>query len=390
MKYVKLFEGFFHSEDLLNEALGVPDNIVDSAFKLYGVIIEEAEKYKKKSDSKEIIINQGFKVGDLIFKRVAITFNFIEFPIEKMTFIRLGVSREDVLHRNKFFKSISTPDLINMIVDIAVPTSWKPKDFHLFLIKEKKELVETLSHELMHAYDNVKRKFRKIQDVTDYNAISRLRFGIEPIDLFMHNLYFITAAENIVRPSEFSASLKLNDVKRKDFLNFLKSSDVYKKLEEIKKFSYDKMRSDLLNSIPEIDNFLEKAGLESPDPSDQGKVDFVLELLYINLTNFKGEEFRNALANNLLELMFLPEEKDKIFNSFIRKIRSFGDFENFVRYEEKNFREVADKMIRKISKLYASLDEKKSQIGSSIIDWDLYHEVNKTRDKFIEYIKKRK
>jgi hypothetical protein len=47
-------------------------------------------------------------------------------------------------------------------------------------------------------------------------------------------------------------------------------------------------------------------------------------------------------------------------------------------------------MIRKISKLYASLDEKKSQIGSSIIDWDLYHEVNKTRDKFIEYIKKRK
>jgi hypothetical protein len=150
------------------------------------------------------------------------------------------------------------------------------------------------------------------------------------------------------------------------------------------------MRRDLLNSIPEIDNFLEKAGLESPDPSDQGKVDFVLELLYINLINFRGEEFRNALANNLLELMFLPEEKDKIFNSFIRKIRSFGDFENFVRYEEKNFREVADKMIRKISKLYASLDEKKSQIGSSIIDWDLYHEVNKTRDKFIEYINKRK
>ena len=83
------------------------------------------------------------------------------------------------------------------------------------------------------------------------------------------------------------------------------------------------------------------------------------------------------MTSNILEKMLgLQGEKQRRLKKFIRKIQRFKNTEDFFRNEEKLFKFVANKMIKKISKLYAMTKSK----NESIKEWDLYHELTKTKE----------
>jgi len=82
---------------------------------------------------------------------------------------------------------------------------------------------------------------------------------------------------------------------------------------------------------------------------------------------------KKYLINNPIELIFgFTDEKAEFFRKFINKILKFENAEDFFKFEEKKFKYVANKMIKKIAKLYDYIDRDK-KVQESIIDWDLHH-----------------
>jgi hypothetical protein len=86
------------------------------------------------------------------------------------------------------------------------------------------------------------------------------------------------------------------------------------------------------------------------------------------------------LTTNFFEaFMGLSGDKEELFKKIIKKASKFeNNVENFYLYEEKNFKTVSREVMKKISKLY-SLTNKTEK--TSILDWDLHHEINKTYEK---------
>jgi hypothetical protein len=77
-------------------------------------------------------------------------------------------------------------------------------------------------------------------------------------------------------------------------------------------------------------------------------------------------------------------DKDKLFENLIKFFTRFEKNPNgFYTFEEKNFKIISNKMMKKLSKLYdmANIDY------SSIKNWDLHHKINKTGEQFETEIK---
>ena len=63
-------------------------------------------------------------------------------------------------------------------------------------------------------------------------------------------------------------------------------------------------------------------------------------------------------TNFLEELLGFQDEKKKVFDKFVSRVSRFENPKDFVKYYEKFFNYIGDKMIRKISKLYAITQKK--------------------------------
>jgi hypothetical protein len=89
-----------------------------------------------------------------------------------------------------------------------------------------------------------------------------------------------------------------------------------------------------------------------------------------------GRTFQSALVTDPFEVIFCFSDKrnDVIFNDYIKEISKFNENPNdFFEYEEKKFKFVSSKMMKKLSKLYAMLPEDKK----SIKNWDLHQKITK-------------
>jgi hypothetical protein len=171
----------------------------------------------------------------------------------------------------------------------------------------------------------------------------------------------------------------------------LKKNDTYQKLVEIREFSYEKMIQDLLGMVDQIEEFFEEVGVnpeEYVNLDDAGKVDILLRIYHNSLLHTKANTLQEMLTTNFIEMVQgFVGEKDTFFRKFLSKMSRFDSYESFFRYQEKVFKIVADKMIRKIAKLYSILDDEK--INESIIGWDLYHKIHKTQEKYMNDLKSR-
>lgn len=371
---------------IIRESLGVPSGINQAAKLLYDQLIQQTEYVEEVSDSNEyqFEIKDNFTISDFSFEGVDVTIKCHEnedYP--KIELLGLSVKTEGKLKdRQKPVISYITPSILNVNLMFLVPKdNWDFNDIHEYIVTHKSDLVSSISHEFKHSYDHFKKNLENPSVYAEYNVFSNIRLGIPPLDEFSHLMYFIHSTENLTRASELSARLEVENISRSEFLSFLKSTKIYQNLKKAQSFTYEGLKKELMNYIPKIDEVLIHLN-EDTSISDDEKIERIMDLYVITLINAKGSSLQDLLVTNPFEaILGLQKNKRKYFEDFIRKITKLDSGKKFFEYQEKFFKFVANKMIKKISKLYAMLNE-------SIVDWEMYHKV--VKPKYQGFVKESK
>jgi hypothetical protein len=216
---------------------------------------------------------------------------------------------------------------------------------------------------------------------------------------FLFNSYYIHNIENLVRPTEMAAQIQIDEITPKQFKEFFLKNQIFQTLKKIKEFSYEQLKNELMEEEPSIDGLLNHIG-ENYGTLEE-KVDRILELFYINLTNWKNNKVIKYIypmgVNNPLFHIFQTPKKENYLDYFFKKTGKYeNDYINFFRDEEKFQRNTATKMIKKLGRLYEltykNIDEPKPILpeNKSIWDWDLYHKIKGTSSEITNKLKTKK
>lgn len=352
---------------ILKEEVGVPIGIVDAAQQLYNDIISRLKRKTVTGNSNFTLTfkntNNKYSFSDFQkFEKIDVEFEFDGYD-ENDThkgILVLGLGHNGMSQLDDGFRLVNADsDTIQLSINLAIPTSVSEVDNQIIiqtLLDNKKLIVSSLTHELKHAYDNYKKPHETVKKRSLYSTYSNTRFGIDEIDKFIYYLYFITAIENLVRPSEIFSLMKQGEISQKDFLDFIRSNRTYSTLKDINNFSLKDMIESLKQKPEEVDNLLSKVeGYEMPDSIDE-KIDDLLKVIYFQLQKNTLQRAHATLSNNFLESFFfgLSEEKMNFLREFEKEILRFAKNPlKYFEFQEKKFKFVSEKMMKRLSKLYS-------------------------------------
>jgi len=353
---------------ILKEEVGVPSGIADSGKMLYLDLITRLKRktVTGNSDFSLLFKNKDGKYSFSDFKdftNIKIDFEFSGYD-ENANKLHSGILVMGLGHNiesqlDDGFKLINiNSDTITLSISILIPTSIPEITNHdviKTLTDNDKIIISSLTHELKHAYDNYKKPTESLKTRASYSAYSNVRTGIREVDEFIYFLYFITAVENLVRPSELYSQMKEGNITREDFLEFISSNTIYQTLKKINNFSIDKMINSLKQNPEALDSFISKF-LDNKIPEDvDKKVEVVLMILYIELSRNILSRAHSILTNNFFEALFeLSEEKQKFLDAYEDEILRFKNNPlKYFEFQEKKFKFVSEKMMKRLSKLYS-------------------------------------
>jgi len=351
---------------ILKEEVGVPRGIADSAQKLYNDIITRLKRKIVTGNSNFSLTfkntNKKYSFSDYQdFENIIVEFEFDGYDESEnhkgILVLGLGHNGQSQLDDGFKLNNVDT-DKIKLSINLAIPDSINEVDNKIIiktLDDNKQMIISSLSHELKHAYDGYKKPSETLKQRSLYGVYSGTRFGIEEIDKFVYYLYFITAIENLVRPSEIYSLMQQGEISQKDFLNFISSNRTYSTLKDINEFSLNKMIESLKQKPEEVDNFLSNVeDYEMPDSIDE-KINDLLKVIYFELQKRTLQRAHSMLTNNFFEAMFgLSDEKIKFLNSFESEILRFKKNPlKYFEFQEKKFKFVSEKMMKRLSKLYS-------------------------------------
>jgi hypothetical protein len=291
-------------------------------------------------------------------------------------------------------KKIKPSTNASLSITYAVSSSWEPNQLYETLMREKNEHIASLAHEIKHKYDKQAKQIDLIGRDVKYTATQKIStFGIPVIDQkFFRYMYYISIAENLVRPTEIASKLKSENITKSQFREFLENNRVYKELVEIKNFTYQKLIEGLYERMDRVDALLDHIGEDTDEMTDQEKIKRVLELVFVNLANIKVETFDKMVSNkvDMLKDLFkqmmghVPsfmkddddeENVDKVRRKIINSILKYeNDPLKFFQDECEKYNYIATKMLKKIGKLYAMAKDD-DPVNESIINWELHQKL---------------
>ena len=384
---------------LINEALGVPDFILDAADMLYDVVENDIRSIDDIQDEYNFKGKIDFELGDK--KKIRINSYELNVKIEEieneegvLDIISMGMGGRFGFDRDVNLKINEPSTTLNLDITFAVGDNWKPEELIAKMEEERDEHVSALAHEIKHKYDKQAKEYSRIGPDAVYQATQQKgNFAIPAIDrVFYRFMYYIHAIENLVRPTEVAYSMKRKNITKSQFKDFLEDNRVYKELLRIKNYTFDNFIQDLKQQEDRLDALLEHIGEDPSDMSIDEKINRVLEVVYIDLVNNRMELFvqmTQAPMDDFLtfgaQLGMIPpgsEEKMKQLqktNEIRRKFlsRTMRYEKNPTKFFEDEFEEfnyVANKMLKKISKLYAMAKDDE-QVSESILNWDLHQQI---------------
>lgn len=396
---------------VLAEKMGVPDNITQTAEHIFNEIYDnfssDTTEYNPKQQPPKIELNGDYVISDYHFNTiyVFVTPKVHVDPNGKPAFLMFQVGSPQTVQNYRFVKSgTQTKFAINIVV--AVGNVWSLSDVANSMSEEKDHIISVLSHELHHAYAGYKIPSESPEKKVEYQAVQSIKlYDIEPIANFLYYSYYIHSAEDIVRPSELYSLMRTKGITKSQFKEFFEESDMVKMLKNIRNFSLDGMIKDLYNYIPQIDklyDFIEQdkdfpVKLKRPT-TDKGKIITLLKIVFELLNRAKIGEYFNFLKSTINPLDLIAtvlggnagsdpfKEQDKMMNDYIKKVRKHKNYQDFFVNEQKRFKFVADNRLRKLAKLY-DMAKDDIQEKKDIVDWDLYHKINKTEEKTMKALK---
>jgi len=305
----------------------------------------------------------------------------------------MGMGQTFKFDRDIMMKKTKQSSNASFTITFAVPTEWEPNQLYDTLMGDKNEHLASIAHELKHKYDKQAKRIDLIGRDVKYTANQKIStFAIPVIDQkFFRYLYYISIAENLVRPTEVASKLKSENITKSQFREFLENNRVYKELIQIKNFTYEDLINEMYQSMDRVDALFDHIGMDTTQMTDQEKVEKVLELVYINLANIKVETFDDMVSNTedmlkgfLKQMMgsvpsFLDDDSDNKMEQLRKKfISGVIKYEKnplkFFQVECEKFNYIATKMLKKIGKLYAMAKDDEP-VNESIINWGLHQKL---------------
>ena len=385
---------------LITEALGVPDNILDAADMLYDVVEQDIRSIDTIENEYKFNGKIEFEMGDKKKIKVdsyELTVNIEEIEDEEgvLDITSMGMGGMFGFNRDIYMKENQPSKTLELNITFAVGENWKPEDLIKKMEEERDEHVSSLAHEIKHKYDKQAKRHGLIGQDAEYQATQRRgNFGIPAIDrVFYRYMYYISGIENLVRPTEVAYGMKRKNITKSKFREFLENHRVFKELVEIKNFTFDDFISQLKSQEDRLDALIDHIGEDPSNMSVDEKINKVLEVAYIDLVNNKMDLFvtmtEHAMDSFLkfgAQLGMLPsgaevklKELEKT-NEIRQKFLNFAmKYENnpkkFFEDEFEKFNYVANKMLKKISKLYAMAKDDEQPVSESILNWDLHQQI---------------
>jgi hypothetical protein len=378
---------------MILEAVGVPSNIINVAREIYNKIYYEINRFDNINDliNSELSFPGEYQISDYKFDIVNMNINF--YPHTEIATARMShkLPNSRLLGLNIIDYSGDFSE-VNLSIDFAGPENTTIDELLSYINKKKTDIIVSLTHEFKHAYDLFKNPKESTKDRVKYAVTQNYRFGeIKTLNDLLFNIYFIHSVENLVRPSEFAAALEENNISKKEFYKFITNYKVYNDLVKIKNMTYESLKENLINEVDLIRKTMSSLGLDI-NKTDDELVEKMLELFYINFTNWSGEIMKDILQqdSSIFERLFgdMSDEKIKYLNKYMKRLLRFSDnHRNFFETLLRQNSIVALKMIKKISKVF-SLIQEKEQTNESVVDWDLWHKINSTETKIVTEFRK--
>ena len=387
----------------INEALGVPENILDAADMLYDIVERDIKSIDRIQDRYEFDGDIEFELGDK--KKVMIDSYELKVNIEEMEdqegvldIISMGMGGSFGFNRDVYMKETEPSTTLELTITFAVGENWEPEGLIKKMEEERDEHVSSLAHEIKHKYDKQSKQFGLMGPDAEYQATQRRgNFGIPAIDrIFYRYMYYIHAIENLVRPTEVAYSMKRKNITKSQFKEFLENNRVYRELVEIKNFTFDDFISQLKEQEERLDKLIEHIDEDPSNMTVDEKINRVLEVAYIDLVNNRMELFtfmtEHAMDDFLkfgAQLGILPpgaeeklkelEKTNEVRQKFMNYVMKYEkNPTKFFENEIENFQYVANKMIKKISKLFAMAKDDEP-VSESIINWELHQKVREQK-----------
>jgi len=379
---------------LITEALGVPDSLLVIAEEVFVMVALHLKSITEKEDEYVFHNYPNYELGGkkkIKIEEIETTVNIEHFPKHtgKPEIISMGMGQSFHFDRDVKLKKIVPSVTAELEVTFVVGDEWEPEDLYWAYVKGKDKHLPAIAHELKHKYDKQVKELDLIGRDAEYQTTQRYgNFGIPAIDhKFMRYLYYAHMTENLVRPVEIASEMRLDNVTKSQFYKFLTNNRVYQELQEIKNFTFEDFVRMIGESMGRVDNLLDHFGDDTSNMTDDQKIERVLELVYINLVNNKMEIFmdmtsnrREELENQLRQMMGqsvdpmkgdIGDVRQKFFN-YITKFRDKPI--EFFKSEIENLNYTANKILKRISKLYAMAQDD-VQVSESIINWELHQQL---------------
>jgi len=366
------------SKQNIVEVVGVPSNIENVSKRVFNFfeqkLQEEGDSMVDPNIKYNYELNGRFKIGEFNFRSIIFNLIFIATDeVDEPLALGMGIHMAAEPQFPEFVLITQKSKDLEFSVRIAIPES-KDTRFSQVLDMvqiEDLEIQSSFSHELMHGYDDFKRPYDSIKSRANYSGIQQTRFDIPPLRRFLHYLYFASATENVVRAAEVNSIMKKAGVSKDMFYDFLLSNKTYKMYQEINNFSLDNLKKDLLNYIEDIDNILDRFGELNSYKTDEEKVNRMLELFYINFVNNVVSGYKELITTDFFEVLsgLLHPDKQEAYLKFGQEMQRFKKNPmEFFKFEEKKLKAISSEMLKKLSKLYSLIGDKKK----SIKEWDLH------------------
>lgn len=383
---------------LLNEIVGVPNNILEAAEKLYNEVEKHVKSINTKEDEYEFNGRLDVDLGEK--KKIQVTDYKLTVKTEeienyegKPDISSMGVLQAFMFDRKILMKVSEKTAKLELVINFVVGKNWEPYELFEEIENDKVNQVASLAHELKHKYDKQVKPFSLIGKDAKYQAIQTAgTFGIPAIDRkFFRYAYFTTGIENLVRPTEVASQMKSQNIKKSEFEEFTKTQRVFKELTEIKNYTFEKFVEDIKSNMERVDALLDYIGEDYSEMTDDEKIKSVLDLVYINIANRRAEIFMNMTSDSMDDLIKMTslfgqvpsvlikkakelEKTDEVRRKFLSSISKHQNNPiKFFEEEIENFSYVANKMLKRLVKLYSIA--KDEDVNESIQNWDLHQQI---------------
>lgn len=385
----------------INEALGVPDAILDAAEVVFDMIAQDLKGIDTKEEKYEFQNDVDIILGDK--KKIQIDKFELEVNVEnllkdgqKPQIISMGMGQRFAFDSDIMMKTTQPSTTAEFHITYAVADEWEPQDLYNEFVGDRDEHLSSIAHELKHKYDKQAKKIDLIGRDAEYQATQNYgNFGIPAIDnVFMRYLYYINVAENLVRPVEVASQLRSKNITKSGFTEFLKNNRVYQELKEIANYSYEDLIESLKFQMNRVEALLDHANIDYENMTDEQKINEVFEIVYATLVNTRMGIFVDMTENRRDQFIKMlkqslgfggqdDDDDDKIENlrkKFFNYLVKFGkNPAKFFESEIENFNYIAKKFIKKISKLYAMAKDDEQPVSESIINWELHQQLMEKR-----------